>query len=93
MQTYYVLDLGIYGPEDWADCKVATEASSARDAAQQRAAEWDEDGDDGRRIDVAVSEEADGSNAEVYQMRCEVTVTYEVKKTTPFKVELPEEDE
>ena len=92
MATYYVLDLEIYGPSEWEFGKVEIDARSESDAASDLAARTDEDCADGRRFDIAVASKADGSDARRYTGYCQISVTYHVRKSEPFKV-LPPEDE
>lgn len=87
MQTFYVLNLNMYGPGDWDHYKETTQASSAEDAAERCAREWDEDVDDGRKFDLAVAEHEDGRDAVRVNGLCRVTVQYQVSSTTPFTVE------
>jgi hypothetical protein len=94
MPTFYVFNPGTCDPYEWEREKKECEARSAKDAASQMAAVWDEDGDDGRQFDVVVATKADGSDAVVFSGRCRITVEYVVDKEKPYEVEaLPEEEE
>lgn len=94
MPTFYVFNPEMCAPSEWEHEKQECWASSASDAALQMAAVWDEDGEDGRRFDVVVATEADGSDAVLFSGLCRVTVKYVVDKEKPYKVEaLPEGEE
>ena len=93
MPKFYVFNPDMCDPSEWEHEKQEHEASSAKQAASDMASVWDEDGDDGRMGNVVVAEEADGSDAVLYSVRCCITVEYKVQTRTPFKVEPPAEVE
>ncbi len=94
MPTFYVFNPGMCDPSEWEHEKQECEARSAKAAASQMAAVWDEDGDDGRRFDVVVATKADGSDAVMFSGRCSITVEYVVDKERPYKVKAqPGEEE
>ena len=87
MPTFYVFNPGTCDPCEWEHEKQECEARSAKAAASQMAAVWDEDGDDGRRFDVVVATKADGSDAVMFSGRCSITVEYVVDKERHYKVD------
>lgn len=94
MPTFYVFNPGMCDASEWEHEKQECEARSAKAAASQMAAVWDEDSDDGRRFDVVVATKADGSDAVVFSGRCSITVEYVVDKERPYKVDaLPKGEE
>ena len=91
-KTYYVMDLDMYNPFEWASAKHEMVAASETDAAERHAAATVEEYGDGMRFRVLVATKPDGSDARLHEGRCSITVVFKTSKSSDYELPAPVAD-
>lgn len=101
-KTYYVMDLDMYNPFEWASAKHEVVAASETDAAERHAAATvlalcalmgEEEYSDGMRFRMLVATKPDGSDARLHEGRCSITVVFKTSKSSDYELPVPVADE
>lgn len=91
-KTYYVMDLDMYNPIEWASEKREVVAANEAIAAEQHAAATVEEYSDGMRFRVLVATKPDGSDARLHEGRCTITVVFKATKSSDYELPAPVAD-
>ena len=92
-KTYYVMDLDMYNPLEWASEKREVVAANETIAAEQHAATTVEEYSDGMRFRVLVAAKPDGSDARLHEGRCSIRVVFRADKSSDYELPAPVADE
>lgn len=92
-KTYYVMDLDMYNPIEWASVKHEVVAASETDATEQHAAATVEEYSDGMRFRMLVATKPDGSDARLHEGRCSITVVFKATKSSDYELPASVADE
>ena len=92
-KTYYVMDLDMYNPFEWASAKHEVVAASETDAAERHAAATVEEYSDGMRFRMIVATKPDGSDARLHEGRCSIAVLFRTSKSSDYELPVLVADE